>query len=164
MPTSRTACWVQGVGLEAGGPHRQRAARFFQAVVDPFAISGQFGEGVVVELIDFVVEIEIEPGAAEEAVGFEQLVFIGNLLGRAAAGHGPGEEHLRRPVEGVQKPQSIQRTAPTGGRDVRHAVFVPGDRKSPPGMFEVEWFHARRGFIDSVRLVRREIGRSSHAR
>ncbi len=129
---------------EAGGPHWQRAARFLQPVVDPFAIGGQFGECVVVELIDFAVEVEKEPSAAKEAVGFEQFVLIGDLLGRPAAGHGPCKEHLGWPVERVQEAQPIQRTAPAGGGDVRHAVFVAGDGNAPSGMFQVEWFHARR--------------------
>ena len=55
-----------------------------------------------------LIEVQIQAGAAKEAVGFEQFGLIGDQLGRAAAGHRPGKEHLRRPVEGVHEAQAIQ--------------------------------------------------------
>ena len=141
---------VPGCRHEAGGPHRQRAAGVLHAVVDPFAIGGQLVERVVVELIDFAIEIQVQPGAAEEAVRLQQLGLVGDQLGGTAAGHGPREQHLRGPVDGVHVAQPVQSSLPAGRRDMRHAVLVAGDRNSSPGMFERKRFHQRGGAFQAA--------------
>ena len=112
---------------ETGGPHRQRAAGVLHAVVDAFAVGGELVERLVVQIGHFLVEVQIQPGAAEEAIHLHQLGLVGDQLGRVPAGHRAGKEHLRGPIDGVHVAQPIEGGAPRAGRDMRHAMAVASD-------------------------------------
>ena len=61
-------------------------------------------ERLVAELVDLAIQIQVQPDAAEETVGLQQLRLIGDLLGRAPVGHLAGEQQLRGPVEACMYP------------------------------------------------------------
>ena len=132
---------IPRAGPKAGGPHRQRAARLFHAVVDAFAIKSQLGERAVVQRADFFIEPQMQPGAAEEAIGLDQLRTIEDQLGTAARRHRAGEEHLRRAIDGVQIAEAIERFAPRSGPDMRHAEFVLRDGETASRVLRVQQLH-----------------------
>ena len=55
----------------------------------------------------------MQPGAAEETIGLDQLRTIENQFGTAARRHRAGEEHLRRAIDGVQITEAIERLRAT---------------------------------------------------
>ena len=80
------------------------------AVVDAFAVGGQLRRTCGRRgWRTSSSRLQVQADAAEEAIGLEQLRLVGDQLGRAAAGDGPGEQHLRGPVDGVHVAQAVQR-------------------------------------------------------
>jgi hypothetical protein len=115
-----TACWFQGCG---------------------FAIRRDLGKGLVFQPMNFLLQVQIQAGAAEEAIHLQQARLIGNQLGRAAVGHGAGKQHLRRPVEGVHVAQAIQGLLQAAGANMRHAGLIAGDVELTPGVLDAQGFH-----------------------
>ena len=66
----------------------------------------------------------MQPGAAEEAIGLDQLRLVGNSLGRLSTSDRAGKEDLRRSIDGVQIPQGVKSIVPTVGRNMRRAAGV----------------------------------------